>query len=769
MRSSSSHPDAAPDQTLYPGFPEADEYQGRGDGDEWVRRVFERLRRGKSIILSVTALGVLAALLIVWQITPRYSATAMILVGVPKQHVVDVEDVLQGIRTDRGTLESEIEVLTSRSLAAKVVDRLGLVDEPAYNARLRPQRRSILSTLNPLNWIPRPGGSATKATDAAKDEPVSEEERARRTRQAVTARVKGSVRARIKGRSRVINVTATSTDPKLAASVVNTLSDLYLVEQLETKFEATQRAADWLNSRVDELREQVETSERAVEEYRRQHGLIQSNDTTVTEQQVSGVTNQLISARTKTTEAEARLRQIRSLLDSGGVESASDVLASTVVQKLREQETNVARQVAEMATVYGPLHPKLINVRAELEEVRNKLGAEVDKIVRSLENELEVARIREQTLNGDLDRLKTDTERLNAAQSRLRVLEREAAANRTLFDTFLGRWKETGRQDEIQRADARILSRAVVPRAPSSPKTARIVGVAFVFSFVLGIGIVFLVEHLDNGFRTAEQLERTTGLGVLSVVPNLKLPKAATDIVDYLLDKPASAFAESFRTLHTGLQLIAGDGDGKSILVGSSVPEEGKTTVAVALARTLAKAGHHTLLIDADMRTDQVAKLLKMDGGARCLARYLTAAEEVALPDVLTRDEKGNVDLILAGSDAPSNTVDLFRSQRMKDLIAACKTAYDFVILDSPPTLLLSDSRVLANLTDRVVFVTRWASVRRDATLKGLDSLVRAAGETTIGLVLNAAEASKGSRQSYYNYGYGYGYGRGHYARYYAD
>lgn len=749
----------------YAGFPEGDD---RRDSDEWVRGFFERLRRGKSIILAVVALGALVALLFVWQATPRYSATAMVLLGVPKQHVVDVEEVLQGIRTDRSTMESEVKVLRSRSLVAKVVDKLGLVEEPAYNPRLRPPRRSLLSLVNPLNWIPQGWRSALGGRDAAPEQPPSEAERARRIRQAVVSAVRGSLTARIEGRSRVIAITARSTDPKLAAAVANTLSDLYLVEQLETKFEATQRASDWLNTRVDELREQVEASELAVEDYRRLHGLVQSNDTTLTEQQISGATNQLISARAKTAEAEARLRQIRSLLETGGVESASDVLASPTVQKLREQETDIARRVAEMGTVYGPRHPNMINVRAELDEARDNLDAAARKIVNSLENELEVARIRESTLEGDLDRFKSEAERLNAAQGGLRVLEREAAANRMLFDTLLSRWKETGRQDEIQYADARIISRAAEPRAPSSPRTFRILTAALVISLVLGILLVYLLEHLDSGFRGAEQVESLTGLGVLSVIPIARLSNP--EVVDYLLEKPTSGFTEAFRTLHTSLQLTTGEGADKVTLVTSSIPEEGKTTVSVGLARTLAKGGSRVLLIDGDLRRRQVATLLGLSSKVDGLIDLLLS-EGKALSDVLQRDEKGGIDVICSGHQSASNSADLLRSQHLKNLIAACKDQYDHVIIDSPPTQMLSDSRVLAELVDQTVFVIRWVSTRREIAMSALKHLAKA-GPNTVGLVLNRVDARRSARYGYYNYAYGYGYGYGrarHYARYYSD
>ena len=223
------------------------------------------------------------------------------------------------------------------------------------------------------------------------------------------------------------------------------------------------------------------------------------------------------------------------------MESAADVLASPLIHRLRERETDVSRSAAEMATELGPRHPRMVNIKAELDEVRARLGAEVGKIVRGLTNELEVARIGERTLQRNLENLKTEAAQTNTAQGRLRVLEREAAANRDLFDTVLARWKETGRQDEIQDPDARIISYAEVPRAPSSPKKARIVGAAWALSTFLGIVLVFLIEQLDSGFRSSEQIEDMTGSRTLGLIPMLTFLRTGRGSpVDYLSKKPAS-------------------------------------------------------------------------------------------------------------------------------------------------------------------------------------------------------------------------------------
>ena len=742
--------------------------------ERWLREFIERLWRHKWLLVTTVGLVTLAAAIYVAQATPRYAAKAKILIGVPRTNIADVENVLRGLQINRAQLESEMQVLTSRSLVTKVVDKLDLVNEPEFNPRLRPPSRSLLRQwfpgigLDPLGWIPERWRMALSGgAGSAEPPPPTPEEVEQQVRRAAVARVRSSLSVRIEGRSRVIEVTARSPDPKLAAGLANTLADLYLLEQLEAKFEATRRAAAWLNDRVQDLRRQVEASERAVEEYRREHGLIEGKDTTVTEQQVSEINTQLILARTKTAEAGARLRQIRSLLTSErGVESAAEVLASPLIQSLRERETDVTRRAAEMATEYGPRHPKMINVKAELDDIRERLEAEVEKIVHGLDNELEVARIREQTLDRNLENLKAAAAKLNTFQGRLRVLEREAAANRTLFDTFLSRWKETGGQEEIQHADARIISHAEVPARPVSPRKVRIVGVALGFSVFLGMFLVYLIEELDSGFRSSEQIESMTGYGVLSLVPLLtRLRLKRNQPVMYAMDKPTSSFAEALRTLYTGILLSNVDTTPKSLLITSSLPEEGKTVISAAMARLLARSGRKVLLIDADLRRGQIAKVLDLPneyGLVEILGR-----RQHSLDEVVQHDGVSGLHVLTTGGTVVPNPPDLLDSDRMRALLSEAGEAYDLIVIDSPPVRLVSDTRILSHLVDKTVFVIRWAKTRREVATLGIKQIVEA-GASVAGVVLSIVDVPKNARYGYADSGYYYGSSR-KYRKYYAD
>ena len=737
--------------------------------ERWLREFIGRLWRNKGLLLTTIGLGTLATTIAVSQITPRYSASSKILVGVPKVRVAGVEEVLRDLRTDRSAIESEMEVLTSRTLAGKVADKLDLVNDPAFNPALRPATpslRTLIASLDPRDLVPEDWRTTLFGAAAPSPAPTPEEIE-RNARRAAQASVQGATSVRIVGRSRVLLVTATAEDPKLAAAIANTLSDLYLLEQLEAKFEATRRATDWLNERVAELRQQVEASERAVEDYRAQHGLIRGKGTTVTEQQISEINTQLILARTQTAEAGARLRQIRALVKSeGGVDSAAEVLASPLIQRLREREADVARRTAEMATEYGPRHPKMINIQAELGGVRSRIETEVAKIVRGLRNELEVAQARERTLERNLDTLKTEATKIGTAEGRLRVLEREAAANRELFDTLLARWKEAGRREEIQHADARIISYAEVPGAPSSPNKTLAIGAALVVSAFLGVVLVLLLELLDHGFRSSEQIESMTGAGTLTLVPLLTaLRLRRTSPPAYVLDRPASSFAESLRTLHTGLLLSNVDAPPKSVLVTSSLPSEGKTTIAVTLSRLVAASGRKVILIDADLRRSKIADVLGLPN-EQGLVEVL-AAEEGSLKDAIRIDRRSGLHVMTAGSGSVSSPPDLVGSSRMRRLISALGHTHDLIVIDSPPVHAVSDARMLAGAVDATMFVIQWEKTRREVAMLGLKQLMES-GANVAGVALSMVNVRKNARYGYSDSGYYYGR-KGGYRQYYTE
>lgn len=717
--------------------------------------VFGLLWHYRLLIFSTVLLTMLASALFVFQLTPRYTAETQVLIGTRTTNVVDIESVLESLRPDRATVQNEVEVLASRSLAEMVVDELGLLERPEFNRRLRP--RHPLSY--PLQWLPEPIRAVLFAAEPAASTP---EEAERTIRDDTITALVDSLNVETVRISNVVSVAVTTEDAELAATVANKLADIYLREQIEQKLRASEQAVDWLDGRLLTLTEQVEHSERAVEDYRLAQGLTQTSDSTLIEQQISEVNSQLIAARATTAEADARLRQARELMRSeDGIYSAAEVLAAPLIQNLRMQEANLAGEAEQMAQEYGPRHPRMINVRAELTDIRAKIAEEVERIVFSLDNSLEVARTREATLEESIEELKAEAVRLTASQARLRVLEREAAANQALFDMFLARQMETGNLEDLFAADARIISRATVPRDQAWPNFSAAMAISLVVSILLSLLLVFVIEEaFSKGFRDGQGLETDLKVGSFGVVPKLTESgdkESGDTLVDHVLDEPMSAFSESLRMLHTGLLASAvSESRSVSVLVTSSIAEEGKSFLAIAFARLIARSGSRVLLIDADIRHGTVGKRLRL-AGEHGLVHLLTGRLKDA-GKAIQHDGKSGLDVLVVGkfSEVPT---DIVHAPVMSKLLAEFKKKYDLVVIDSPPALLVSDVRTLGRVVDHTVFAVRWASTARKVAAAAIKQL-QDSGVRVTGAVLTMAQPHG---KGYYGYFGSYRYGHDSY------
>ena len=728
---------------------------------EDLRELLRKLWRRKLAVLGTVVTVTTLATIVLFQLTPRYTASAAVMIEPRETQVVDIQAVMSGLPGDLATIQSEVEVIRSRGLADRVVRRLKLLEDPEFNRRLRPKTawdelRAELFDVRayvPEEWLDIVFG-------APEEETLSQEEKLDRERVEIIDTFLEQLEVAPEGRSRVITISFESESYETAALVANTVADLYLVEQLEAKFEATQRATKWLSTRLAELRGKVGVSERAVEKFRKKAGLIEGERVTLAAQEISELNTELLMARSKGAEAEARLKQLEARLKSSReVDSVAEVLSSPLVQRLREQEAEVQRKAAELATEYGEKHPRMINVRAESRDLGNKIKTEVNKITANLRSEAAVARARERTLAGRLKQLEKKIAGLNQSRVELRAFEREAEANRALYQTFLSRFKETRAQEDIQQTDARIISRADVPSQPSFPKKGLILALVFAGSIFLGVAFAFFIEQLDHGFRSMEQVERLAGVSPLGLVPALKGLRAhITEPEDYIVAKPASAFGESIRSLHTGLLLSNVDEPPKVVLVTSSLPEEGKTAVSLSLVRMKALAGERAIIVDGDLRRPRLHKKLKLPEKPG-LVEFL--ADQASLDEIIHKDEATGAHVLPAGQLTP-NSSNLLNSERMKLLLAELSERYDLVVLDSPPVLAVADARILSRLADKTIFIVRWAETRREVAMMGLKQIAEA-GADIAGFVLSRVNVKKHARYGYGDSGYYYG----RYTKYY--
>ena len=619
---------------------------------------FELLRqvwRRKGLIMAAVMTIMFMVALVVFQITPLYTAQTVLTIDVRGYKVVEMENVVAGLPADIETINSEVEIIRSRNLAQRVIEKLNLHRVPELNPALR--RRSATGLLlDPWRLLPREWLIPILGLplDELEVDNIAESEDVEDLQTRLVDGFIKRLKVSPKGRSRAIVIEYTSSDPKVAAAVANNIATLYIRDQRSHKLAATKRATAWLDKRVVVMRQQVKVSERAIEAYRRRSGLITDKGKSIASQQVADLSTQVILAKTARAEAVARLRQAETLLKSpGGAASSAEVRGSQLIQRLREQEAEIDRHAAELSEEYGFRHPKIIKIKAEKRDLAAKIRSEVAKIVKGLRNEVEIAGTREAALGNNLKRLESRVARANNSEVKLRALEREAKANRDLLETFLARFGETRAQEDMdaQEPDARVISRAAVPAEPSFPRRGIIFILAFAGSSIIGISLALVIDLIGRGFQNSEQLEQATGLPVYTLIPILDR-KWMGDVVsspeDYIVESPGSAFGESMRSLHTSILLSRLDEPPKTALVTSAFPEEGKTTIVICLARLLATTGRSVLILDCDLRMPLVGETVGLPGALPGLIELLTG--NASYEDVIVKDPSSNAFILPAGS-----------------------------------------------------------------------------------------------------------------------
>jgi polysaccharide biosynthesis transport protein len=710
--------------------------QQPGDGID-LGALLGVLRRRWTLIAAVAASITLLTALAVFQLTPRYAATSSVAVQTQKTQVVDIQDVVADMAPDTATMETQASILRSRALAGKLVDKLKLDRDREFNPAIGAGGFSILS----------PGSWFAADVPAASEDPVKKA----RERTRVVDRVLAATEIEVVPRSYVVEIKATSADPAKATQMANTLAELYISDQIEAKYEATRRASGWLEERVAELRDQAVAADRAVEMYRVQSGLVGGTSGGIDSQQLSEVNSQLIIARSERAAKEAQLAQVRQLVANGGnsLETSGAILDSPLIQNLRQQESEVVRKLAELQATYGERHPRIINATAELRDLRGKIGDEVRKIAASTANEVSVARAREGALAGGLSGLRGRVGASSQAEVRLRELQREADSTKTLYETFLSRYKETREQVDVQTADARIISKADVPVGAAYPRKSLSVGLAVIAGLLAGVALAFALEKLDNAVRGADLVERIGGGSVLTFVPVVSGDYPNPE--DVIVERPQSMAAESIRTLQGALSLIDVDNPPRVIMLTSSVPAEGKTFISTSLARVYAQSGLKVIVLDADMRHPRLHKALALENDEG-LVQVLNGKRTLA--EVLKKDPKTGIDVLTAGHGAPT-PADLLRSQKMEQLLQTLKASYDMVIVDTPPFVPMTDSQNVARIVDAMLLVVRWGETPAQVVSNTIKQ-IRKIGAPFAGTVLSQVDMDRHALYGYGDYGYHY-------------
>lgn len=668
--------------------------------------VLRIISRRKLLIFGIVALATSIVAVYVFTVNPRYTSELQIIFESKAGPVFDFKSMAAGQPQDEASIISEIEVIKSRNIAERVISKLNLNQQPEFNQQLRtsPVVEFIRDKIS-MDFL-----SLFTSRDTLL---ISENNRQLYNQQRITDEFLDRIGAKQVPHSRVALISFTSEHPEIAAEALNTIAQAYLMARLEDKFQNVQRANTWLASRLQSLRERVAGSERAVEDYRKRHGLFKASHDTVIAEQISDLTIKLIDATIVRRAAEANLEQVRHLFKlPNQIETASQVLQSPLVQKFREEELELDRRQAEMSKNFGVQHPAMIQLKAEKERLQQKIKSEIGKIASALENDLQIALNREAALSGDLERMKAEMAQENEASVGLNTLVREAEANRMLLDKFQTTFMQTSAQENVesQVPDARIISQAPIPKKPSFPNKWFLLATTLVGSTIVSVLLAFAVEYLDVGFRSAEQIEAATGVPVIAHVPLLGFSKLrGEDVAGYIIRRPASVFAEAIRSIYIRLTLIPSERPPQVVMLVSALSGEGKSSIALALARQQAQAGRRVIVIDTDLRGSGLAYrtgLPEAPGLSEFLAGEATAKEAIR-PDPISA-----ADLIVAGTRKLDN-FDISNSAQLRTLLDDLRGIYELIVLDGVPFLALTDAHVLATMADATLLVVCWGKTRR--------------------------------------------------------
>jgi capsular exopolysaccharide synthesis family protein len=704
-----------------------------------LRHALTVIRRRKAVIITTMILVTIGTLMVVLQLTPIYTASALILLNTRGANVVNIASVVAGLPPDTNVIKSEIDVLQSRALASRVISELSLASDPEFAPT---PASGLLAVISPTSWLPKEWQKVVFGTAV---QPTTEQSAAI-TRSRTVDNFLRHLTVSSDLRSYSVTISFASRDPDKAARIANAVAERYIDDQLQTKLDATKRANAWLTDRLSELRDKLRQSQQKVEDFKAQSNLIETTGQTLARQQLGELNSQLVLVRAERAKLESDLAQLRALEASGGLDHAPALLASPMILRLRDQEASLLSRQAELSQ--GQSARELAAVNAALATLSTSIALEGKRIIAATDSQLAATKQREATIAGYIETLRREVVEQSRAQVRLAELQRDADADRAILETFLTRSKETAGQNAFEEADARIISPADLPVRPSSPHVGMAVAASLIASTLLGVILAFLIESLQSGFRFPAEVERLTDSKVLRIVPDLPGNIPAHD---YVLREPTSAYAEALQAVRTNLRFATRGDAPRVVLVTSGTAGESKSTHALALARLAARAGQRTILIDADMRRPSIAAMMKLRP-AKGLEDLLSG--QATLAEIIVKDEATGLEIIPSRTGA-SQPQDLLGGPRMSGLLQGLRTAHDLVIIDSPPVTFVSDAVIMSRLADFTLYLIRWESTPRETAQAGLLQL-RRSGTGAVGVVMTRAKLRR-------HEAYGYGTDNGYY------
>jgi polysaccharide biosynthesis transport protein len=716
---------------------------------EYMRVLIKRKILVLSVVVGIFVVVAVASL----RQTPIYEAQGSIAVNKADSNVITFKDSVPVVDyMEQSDLDTEVRILQSDLLALQVIRQLNFDKRPEFGGRPDVKQNSLIA--DPLQ------NDSARVT-------------------ALLGAFHGHLRVALIPNTRLIEIHYTSTDKQLAADAVNALAATYVEQNFKTKFESTMQASDWLSKQLVDLQMKVETSQEKLVRYQKEHEILGTDEKqNITTEKLDEINKELTAAESDRMEKEAIYRQTQSadpqevaaaiIADSAGGASGS---ASRLMDTLREQQATLRIQIAELSTQFGPSYPKVAQLNNQLKEIDRQLQLETSKAVDHLKNQYQAALQRENMLKESFEKQKQEANKLNESSIEYSLLKRDVDSNRTLYEGLLEKLKEAGVTAGLRSNNFRIVNAARVPTSPVEPNIPRNLAFALVLGVITGVGLAFLLENMDNTVRTPEQAQSISALPSLGMIPlgskstnrgsaanRLALTPSKEAVETVTQVRPQSQMAESYRALRTSLLLSNLGAPPKVIMVTSARPQEGKTTTSINTAIVLSQKGVRVLLIDADLRRPSVHKTLGM-GPRSGLSNVLTGS--ATLQQTITPAPMLPNLFILPAGTPPPNPAELLASAHMRDLLTELREQFDHIVIDTPPTLSVTDAVVLSPRADATILVIRSGQTTKQALRRARDILTQVNAHVA-GVLLNAVDLTSPDYYYYYEY-------QGKYSHYYQE
>ncbi|MNZ42833.1 Tyrosine-protein kinase wzc [compost metagenome] len=700
-------------------------------------------RRKWSILALMLAIMLVTALA-TFAITPTYRATTTLLIEQKKSNVVSIEQVYGSEWGGNEYLQTQFELLMSRALAERVVRKLELTTHPEFDPRQQAAPLiDIGSLLGSIKNIAKTiTGTLPEDLNAVPDQEA-----------LILAEVTEKFMRRISvepiAKSQLVKVQVDMADPDLAARAANTIARGFIEAQLETAMEMSVTATTWMNSRIVELRTKLKESEDRLQTFREKENLVDIDGVaSISAAELAATSDRMIDARRQRAEAQSQYRQVQSMRSGGWQKLATipAVLGHPLIQQFKADEARARAKVDELSSRYGARHPALEAARSDLKAASASLRGQVEQIVAGIERNYQLAVANEQSLRASVDSNKAQIQKISRKEFEIRELQREVEANRTLYDTFMTRLKEATATADLESANASVVDPAIVPLNPIKPMRGLIVGLAGILALLGSTGITLLLQILNNTFKSIEEVENKLNLPVLGILPLMK-NRQRSQIAHLFSSDEDKSFSESIRTIRTALVLSGMSGPHRILVVTSSLPGEGKSTVAANLAYAFGQM-ERVLLVDADLRRPTLAKNFKFPVGTPGLANLIAGTAKV---DDCIKTIEG-IDMLCAGA-VPPNPLELLSSERFAKIVEHLKGLYDRVIIDSPPTQAVSDATILATHSEALIYVIKSEASPIPLVQKGVGQLLQSNAPVT-GVVLNQVDVRKAQKHGYHYGGY---------------